>query len=97
MAMGLESALPALLGGAAMAGLSAAMKPKTPDVPQLTPVTATPTAPPNAPLTPSNTAALQRARANAPTSGGAETVLTSSKKRQENMGDTIQRTTLLGQ
>lgn len=106
MAFGLEAlALPLIAGaaGTAVGGVaSMLMKPKTPAMPSITmPEIPDPIAPPNAPLSPSQTAALQKARAR--TMGGTgnkDIVLTSASQRSSASKDDptglVSRTTLLG-
>lgn len=100
---GLEPLLiPAAIGvGSAVAGTvgSMLMKPKMPAFPTVTlPDLPDPVAPPNAPLTPSQTAALQRARARQSGAIGNKDIVLSSQRmrREDDASDLVSRTTLVG-
>lgn len=104
MAFGAEFLLPALIGGAVSSavgvGASMLLKPKTPAMPSITmPDIPDPIPPPNAPLSPSDTAALQKARARPMgPSGNKDIILTSRTFRNDNANQdaNVSRTTLLG-
>lgn len=64
MAFGLEALVPALIAGAVTTGISALAAPKMPAFPNSEGLPQ-PVAPPGAPLTPTDTAAQQRARSRA--------------------------------
>lgn len=106
MAFGAEFLIPALIAGAgAAAGGAASMliKPKTPAMPSITmPDIPDPIAPPNAPLSPSQTSALQKARARmVGGTGNKDIVLAGRGSRESAAKDDpsglVSRTTLLGQ
>lgn len=111
--MGFEGVASGIGQGLASAALGGAVssllpKPKVPSIPNIQlPPAPTPDTPPNAPLTMSDTAAIQRARANRQINAGpGQTVLTTPKQRRDDGYDvggagssnnlTISRTTLLG-
>lgn len=91
-----------ILGIASIAGsvLGASIsKPKMPKIPKIEmPENPDPIPIPNLALTPSTTAALQRARArNLPTSIGNSDIMLTSAKTRSQQATNISRTTLLGQ
>ena len=91
---------PSLLTGLAAGGLFLllAPKPKMPEFQAPANITMTPAEPPRAPLSPSQTASLQRARQSMAgmAGGNSDFVLTSTKKRSEDVQGGVTRTTLLG-
>ena len=101
MAFGAEFLIPALVGGATAAASSMLLKPKTPALPSITmPDIPDPVAPPNAPLNPSQTAALQKARARMVGGIGNKDIVLSGRGnrslRQNDPENLVTRTTLLG-
>lgn len=101
-----EMVIPALIAGAASAAVGTAtsmlIKPKTPAMPSITmPDIPDPIAPPNAPLNPSQTAALQKARSRMIGGiGNKDIVLNNRGSRsatKEDPSNLVTRTTLLGQ
>ena len=102
MAFGAELLIPALIAGtASAAGAAASMliKPKTPAMPAITmPDIPDPVSPPNAPLNPSQTAALQKARARSTGGTANKDIMLSSRgtRTQEDPKNLVTRTTLLG-
>lgn len=91
---------PSLLTGFAAGGLMSMLTPK-PQMPEFQApanITMTPNEPPRAPLSPSQTASLQRARQSMAgmAGGNNDFVLTSTKRRSEDVQGGVARTMLLG-
>lgn len=106
MAFGAELLIPALISSAVgtVGGVAASMlmKPKTPAMPSVTmPDIPDPVSPPNAPLNPSQTAALQKARSRMVGGTGNKDIVLSGRSTrtgtQDDPSNLVTRTTLLGQ
>lgn len=94
--MALENLATLAAGAGLAAAASSAMKSELPSMTPTSTPAPTPTPAPRAPLTPSATAALQRARAGTSGAGGnADIVLTSARQREAEPA-AVMRKTLLG-